>query len=77
MNNLTSVEGASAFLSDRDIAEYLSLTSSWVRKQRWLRRQNESHVLSIDPILIGSTPRYRISDFVEWLGNLENGGDRK
>ena len=59
-------------LSDNDVARHLSLSPAWVQKQRWLRKRCEEHVLTIDPILIGNTPRYRTSDFQAWLEGLRN-----
>ena len=57
----------SNLLNDRAISDMLCMSPSWVRKQRWLRRKGEPHILTIDPILIGSTPRYRQPDVITWL----------
>jgi len=59
-------------IRDRDVARLLSMSCSWVRKQRMLRRGDEPHVLAIDPVLIGSTPRYRVSDVEAWLASQPN-----
>lgn len=56
-----------ALLNDRALSQLLCISQSWVRKQRWLRRKGESHVLTIEPIMIGSTPRYRHEDVMCWL----------
>ncbi len=61
--------------NDSKLAELLSLSCSWVRKQRWLRRGGQPHVLTIDPIMIGSAPRYRASDVEAWLATLEPAND--
>ena len=61
--------------NDSKLAELLSLSRSWVRKQRWLRRGGQPHVLTIDPIMIGSAPRYRASDVEAWLATLEPAND--
>jgi hypothetical protein len=58
------------FLSDKDIASELRMSVSWVRKQRWLRRHGREHVFTVDPVLIGSTPRYRHSDIQTWMEGL-------
>lgn len=58
------------YLSDQDIANILRLSTAWVRKQRHLRNRSEDHVLSIDPVYIGSSPRYRFTDFSEWQASL-------
>lgn len=55
-------------LDDGKIASRLSVSRSWVRKQRFLRRHDLPHVLDIDPILVGSLPRYRASDIDRWIG---------
>jgi len=62
----------SVFLNDKDIASELSLSPSWVRKQRWLRRHEEDHVFKVDPVMIGSVPRYRRQDVQEWIDTLRN-----
>lgn len=60
------------YLSDQDVAKILRLSPAWVRKQRYLRSGGESHVLSINPVYIGSSPRYRLADFNEWLAGLDS-----
>lgn len=57
-------------LNDKTLARRLDLSTSWVRKQRWLRRKGEDHVLNIDPVMIGDSPRYRAEDIEEWLETL-------
>ncbi len=61
-------------LCDEDVAQIVSMSRSWVRKQRFLRRRGEAHTLTIDPVIIGSTPRYQERDVVAWIGALSNGG---
>jgi hypothetical protein len=53
--------------ADNDLASLLRMSRSWVRKQRMLRRAGLPHVLTIDPIMIGSCPRYRLADIKTWL----------
>ena len=60
----------SAFLNDADIASELCLSLSWVRKQRWLRRHEKAHVFTVDPVMIGSVPRYRNDDVQAWMEAL-------
>ena len=60
-----------AFLNDKDIASELCLSCSWVRKQRWLRRHEKEHVFTVDPVMIGSAPRYRNQDVREWIDALD------
>jgi len=59
------------FWSDKEIASQLRMSVSWVRKQRWLRRRGEDHVFTVDPILIGTTPRYKQIDVLGWIENLD------
>ncbi len=70
-----TVSTSTKFFNDSKLAELLSLSCSWVRKQRWLRRGGQPHVLTIDPIMIGATPRYRVSDVEAWLATLEPAND--
>lgn len=53
--------------SDSDLASLLRISRSWVRKQRMYRRAGLTHALTIDPIMIGSRPRYRLADVEAWL----------
>ena len=69
------MERVKELMNDYSIAEMLSMSVSWVRKQRWLRRGGQPHVLTIDPIMIGSAPRYRVSDVEAWLASLEPAND--
>ena len=61
----------SAFLNDADVAAELCLSRSWVRKQRWLRKHDMDHVFELDPVMIGSVPRYRKDDFQTWMEGLQ------
>ena len=58
------------YLSDKDIAEILSVSSSWVRKQRHLKRKGEDNLLPVEAVYIGSSPRYRALDIKKWLADL-------
>ena len=57
-------------LTDSDIAYMLGLSRSWVRSQRFKRRHGESHVLTIDPVMVGDVPRYRAVDVHAWVQSL-------
>jgi predicted DNA-binding transcriptional regulator AlpA len=59
-------------LRDADIAELLGMSKSWVRKQRMLRRHGADHVLAIDPVMIGSAPRYWWAEVQAWFASLTN-----
>lgn len=53
--------------TDSDVAALLRMSNSWVRKQRMLRRRGQPHVLTVDPIMIASCPRYRFTEIATWL----------
>lgn len=54
-------------VNDAEIARLLSVSRSWVRKQRHLRRHRLPHVFNIDPILVGTCPRYCMRDVDAWI----------
>lgn len=54
-------------VSDRDIAGFLSISKSWVRKERFCRRHGLKHTLTLDPVMIGRSPRYRLAEIRAWL----------
>jgi hypothetical protein len=66
------------FLNDTAIAETVCMSPSWVRVERHKRRKGLPHTLNIDPVMIGSSPRYRMEDveaFIEGLNPAnDNGG---
>lgn len=58
------------FLSDKDISKIIAVTPSWMRKQRHLRKYGEDHIFTIDPVFIGSLPRYRTSEVKAWIDSI-------
>jgi hypothetical protein len=54
-------------VDDRAIARLLTLSPGWVRKQRFLRRHRLDHIFTVDPVMIGSVPRYRLADVLAWI----------
>ncbi len=60
----------SVLISDADIASLLCMSRSWVRKERFNRRRGLPHILTIDPVMIGSAPRYRRSEVMDWVESL-------
>ena len=62
----------SVLISDADIADMLGMSRSWVRKERFNRRRGLPHTLTIDPVMIGSAPRYRRSEVMTWVASLES-----
>jgi hypothetical protein len=59
------------FYHDRDIARLLGMSPGWVRTQRYLRRLGRNHVLAIDPVQVGSSPRYRREDVEALIAALK------
>ena len=62
----------SVLINDADIAGMLGMSRSWVRKQRFNRRRGLPHTLTIDPVMIGSAPRYRRLEVRDWVASLDN-----
>ena len=60
-------------INDAQVSDYLSMSRSWIRKERYNRRHNLPHSLTIDPTMVGTSPRYRLSDIEEWMANLSKG----
>ncbi len=60
----------SVLISDADIADMLGMSRSWVRKERLNRRRGLPHTLTIDPVMIGTAPRYRRSEVMDWIESL-------
>jgi len=59
-----------AFVSDLWLAQQLHVARSTIRVQRHLRQNGKPHWLELDPIYIGSIPRYRTQDAMAWLRSL-------
>jgi predicted DNA-binding transcriptional regulator AlpA len=62
----------SVLINDADIAGMLGMSRSWVRKQRFNRRHGLPHALTVDPVMIGSAPRYRRAEVIRWVASLES-----
>lgn len=54
-------------LTDSDIAYMLGLSRSWVRKERFNRRRGNPHTFNLEPVLIGSMPRYLEEEVMGWI----------
>jgi hypothetical protein len=57
-------------INDHEVAKLLSMSMGWVRNQRYRRRHSEDHSFTLDPVLIGKAPRYRLTDVNDWVSNL-------
>ena len=65
-------------IRDKELASRMAMSGSWVRGERHKRRKGLPHTLNIDPVMIGSSPRYRIEDVEAFIEGLvpanQNGG---
>lgn len=59
-------------IDDTAVADALGVSRSWVRKQRFNRRHGLQHTLTVDPVLLGSLPRYRQAEVAGWLASLDS-----
>lgn len=59
-------------IRDKEVAIMVGMSASWVRVQRFKRRRGLDHSFKVDPLLIGTSPRYRITDVTEWLSSLND-----
>ena len=57
------------FVTDRWLADQLQMAVATIRSQRFKRRHGQKHWLTIDAVYVGSKPRYRRSEAIEWLRN--------
>lgn len=60
---------AKRLLTDRDVADRLAVSPNTIRTQRHLRLTGKPHWFILDPIMIGSCPRYDLEEFEEWLAS--------
>lgn len=67
---MISEKSSEPFLSDIEVAKLLKMSRSWVRQQRYLRLHGKEHVLDIDPVYVGTSPRYRASEVINWTEAL-------
>ena len=59
------------FFTDRDIGRILGISPNTIRVQRHYRRNGKDHYLKIDPVMIGSLPRYTKEDVANLIANLK------
>ena len=58
---------STAFIDDRWLAAQTKLKPSTFRSQRFKRLHGLAHWFDVDPVYLGSKPRYRLSDALAWL----------
>jgi hypothetical protein len=59
-------------VSDADLAELLRVSRSCIRSQRFKRRRGDEHWLEVDPIMLGTLPRYNKTHIEAWLSKATN-----
>ena len=65
-------------LNDCYVARLLGFSRSWMRQQRHRRKNGLNHQFDLDPIWIGTSPRYELADVERWIESKRNaprGGD--
>jgi len=65
------------FLNDKTLALAMCMSKSWVRVERHKRRKGLPHTLDIDPVMIGSSPRYRVEDVEAFIKGLCPANDNR
>jgi hypothetical protein len=78
MRNITHYKDqASRLVGDTTLASLLAMSHSWVRVERHKRRKGLPHTLDIDPVMIGSSPRYRVEDVEAFIKGLCPANDNR
>jgi len=62
-------------IDDAAVAKILCMAPATIRVQRFRRRSALPHWLTVDPIYIGSRPRYRQQDIAGWLETCSGSSD--
>lgn len=57
------------FVTDEWLANQLQMAIATIRAQRFKRRHMKPHWLDLDPVYIGSKPRYRRNAALKWIRN--------
>ena len=58
---------ASEFVTDSWLADQLQMAVATIRSQRFKRLHGHDHWLDLAPVYIGSRPRYRRSEALNWI----------
>ena len=67
----------SHLICDKELASWMAMSGSWVRVERHKRRNGLPHTLNIDPVMIGSSPRYRVEDVEAFIKGLCPANDNR
>ncbi len=60
-------------IDDVAVAALVSMSRSWVRAERFNRRHGLPHIFTLNPVMVGSSPRYRLEDVENWISCLADG----
>jgi hypothetical protein len=58
-------------VNDKFVARLLDKSDSWVRQERRRRKLGQRHSLTIDPVMVGPSPRYIRREVDELLRELK------
>ena len=62
-------------INDRQVANKLAMSPSWVRAQRFKRRHGLLHTFALDPVMVGASPRYTLQDVDAFIAELNPAND--
>jgi hypothetical protein len=58
--------------NDKTVGFLVGFSAGWVRVQRYFRRRGMPHVLTIDPVIVGTKPRYVAAEVETWVESLKS-----
>jgi hypothetical protein len=61
-------------IADSAVARALSISPTTIRQQRFRRRHSLPHWFPLDPVMIGSVPRYRLTEVEAWVASQPKNG---
>ncbi len=62
-----AADPTTTFVDDRWPAQQIGMKPGTIRSQRFKRLHGQDHWFDVDPVYIGSKPRYRLYDVLTWL----------
>jgi len=60
-----------SLISDATIAQDIGCQTVTMRVQRHYRKRGKSHWFTLDAVMVGSMPRYRLSEYLKFRKNLK------
>ncbi len=64
-------------ISDEGVARMVGMSRSWVRQQRYRRRHGLEHSFDLEPVGVGSCPRYPLDEVHGWIERQRAARDRQ